>query len=80
MKHAHLLLCFTLFHGFESVAASKERAWFDEGFYFEGTLPSPRTQHGFTSAAQRMYIFGGGNNKGGMCILLLNLRLVRLNV
>jgi hypothetical protein len=46
--------------------ASKERAWLEQGLFFEGTLPSPRTQHGLTSSAQNMYSFGGANNQGGM--------------
>ena len=48
-------LCFLL----SSTYAVKQRSWLGPKFFVEGTLPSPTSGHGFTSADTKLYMFGG---------------------
>ena len=49
---------------FQNVDSLKQRSWLGPSQFFEGTVPSPRWLHGFATAEEKLYVFGGYNNNG----------------
>ncbi len=50
---------------------SKLPSWLGPDFFFDGTLPSARQQHGFALCDDgKFYVFGGDDQNGEMmCVL-----------
>jgi N-acetylneuraminic acid mutarotase len=53
-------------HVFDPVA----EAWTDLSAAISGSPPSPRWGHGFTSAGDKLYVFGGWDDQGDSLRLL----------
>ena len=47
-------------------AKTKLPSWRGPDTFFDGTLPSNRSSHGFASVDGRIYVFGGQNRSGEM--------------
>ena len=65
---AWCVVCAALLAGLHPSRCAKAKlpSWRGPDTFFDGTLPSNRSWHGFASVDGRIYVFGGQNGSGEM--------------
>jgi hypothetical protein len=65
-------VCVAVFAGLPLTRCSKLPSWLGPDFFFDGTLPSGRNEHGFEVCDDgKIYIFGGDDQNGETSRVLL---------
>ena len=64
---AWCVVCVALLAGLHPSRCAKAKlpSWRGPDTWFDGTMPSNRTRHGFASVGGRIYVFGGSGFSAG---------------